>query len=80
MAREGQQYSGDGSHQLHAVRYAFGETRICRRFLRTFSEGQTPTGYFLDCWPAFDRLARVAQKQIDGAYWGPLLSSYRRDT
>ncbi len=73
MARERQQYSGDGGHQLHALRYAFGETRLCRRFLRTFSEGLTPEGYFLDCWPAFDRLARVAQKQIDGAYWGPLL-------
>ena len=33
----------------------------------------TPEGYFLDCWPAFDRLARVMQRQIDGAYWGPLL-------
>ena len=33
----------------------------------------TPDGYFLDCWPAYDRLARVAQKQVDGAYWGPLL-------
>lgn len=73
MARERQQYSGDGGHQLLALRYAFGETRICRRFLRTFSEGLTPEGYFLDCWPAFDRLARVAQKQVDGAYWGPLL-------
>jgi alpha-L-rhamnosidase len=71
--RERQQYSGDGGHQLHAIRYAFGETRICRRFLRTFSEGLTPEGYFMDSWPAYDRLARVAQKQIDGAYWGPLL-------
>jgi alpha-L-rhamnosidase len=73
MGRERQQYSGDGGHQLQAVRYAFGETRICRRYLRTFSEGLTPGGYFMDCWPAWDRLARVSQKQIDGAYWGPLL-------
>ena len=73
MGRERQQYSGDGGHQLHAVRYAFGETRLPARFLRTFSEGMTPQGYFLDCWPAYDRLARVMQKQIDGAYWGPLL-------
>ena len=73
MGRERQQYSGDGGHQLHAIRYAFGETRLPARFLRTFSEGMTPEGYFLDCWPAYDRLARVMQKQIDGAYWGPLL-------
>ena len=73
MARERQQYSGDGGHQLHAIRYAFGETRLPARFLRTFSEGMTPQGYFLDCWPAYDRLTRVMQKQIDGAYWGPLL-------
>lgn len=73
MARERQQYSGDGGHQLIAIRTVFGEPRLSRRFLRTFSEGQAPEGYFLDSWPAFDRLARVAQKQIDGAYWGPLL-------
>jgi alpha-L-rhamnosidase len=73
MGRERQQYSGDCGPQLYALRYAFGETRLPRRFLRTFSEGLTPNGYFLDCWPAFDRLARVMQKQIDGAYWGPLL-------
>lgn len=72
MGRERQQYSGDGGHQLLAVR-CLGEPRLAARFLRTFSEGQTPDGYFLDCWPAFDRLARVMQKQIDGAYWGPLL-------
>ena len=73
MARERQQYSGDGGHQLLAVRSVLGETRLPKRFLRTFSEGQTPEGYFLDTWPAFDRLARVLQKQVDGAYWGPLL-------
>jgi hypothetical protein len=73
MGRERQQYSGDGGHQLYALRYACGETRLPARFLRTFSEGQTPQGYFLDTWPAFDRLARVSQRQIDAAYWGPLL-------
>jgi len=73
MARERQQYSGDGGHQLLAVRSVFGETRLPKRFLRTFSEGQSPDGYFLDSWPAFDRLARVMQKQIGAAYWGPLL-------
>ena len=73
MARERQQYSGDGGHQLLAIRCAMGEPRLSQRFLRTFGEGQTQEGYFLDCWPAFDRLARLMQRQIDGAYWGPLL-------
>ncbi len=73
MGRERQQYSGDGGHQLIAIRSVLGEPRLSARFLRTFSEGLTRDGYFLDCWPAYDRLARVAQKQVDGAYWGPLL-------
>lgn len=73
MGRERQQYSGDCGPQLLAIRYGFGETRLPQRFLRTFSEGMSPDGYFMDCWPAFDRLARVMQKQIQGAYWGPLL-------
>ncbi len=73
MGRERQQYSGDGAHQLHAIRYAFGETRLGRRYLRTFSEGLTKDGYFLDCWPAGDRLARIPQREMDAAFWGPLL-------
>jgi alpha-L-rhamnosidase len=73
MGRERQQYSGDGGHQLHAVRYAFGDTKAPRRYLGTFSEGLMKDGYFADSWPAYDRLARVSQKQMDGAYWGPLL-------
>ena len=73
MARERQQYSGDCGHQLHAVRTGFGDTLLSRRYLRTFSEGLTQAGYFLDCWPGFDRLARVMQREIDGAMWGPLL-------
>lgn len=73
MGRERQQYSGDCGPQVFVARYALGDTLVARRYLRTFSEGQTPAGYFMDCWPAFDRLARVMQKQIDGAFWGPLL-------
>lgn len=73
MGRERQQYSGDGSHQLHAIRYTFGEHRLPARFLTTFSQGITPEGFFLDCWPAYDRLARVLQRQIGASYWGPLL-------
>lgn len=73
MGRERQQYSGDCGPQLFAIRYGFGETRLPARYLRTFSEGLTPEGYFLDCWPAFDRLARVMQKQVQAAHWGPIL-------
>ncbi|MCU0784992.1 MAG: alpha-L-rhamnosidase N-terminal domain-containing protein [Verrucomicrobia bacterium] len=73
MGRERQQYSGDGGHQMHAIRYAFGEPLIVARYLRTFSEGLTKSGFFLDCYPAFDRLARLPQRELDAAYWGPLL-------
>jgi alpha-L-rhamnosidase len=73
MARERQQYSGDCGHQLQAVRFAFGETRNCARYLKTFSQGLTLDGYFLDCWPAFDRLARLMQRQMGTTAWGPLL-------
>jgi hypothetical protein len=73
MARERQQYSGDCGHQLHAVYLAFGETRQPARYLTTFSQGQTLEGYFLDCWPAYDRLARLIERQFDLTRWGPLL-------
>ncbi len=73
MGRERQQYSGDGSHQLHAVYLAFGETKQPARFVRTFSQGITEEGFFLDCWPAYDRLARLWERQIQVSYWGPLV-------
>ena len=73
MGRERQQYSGDGAHLLHATRLVCGDRQLARRFLRTFPMGQTPDGFFLDCWPAFDRLNRVAQRQVGATPWGPLL-------
>ena len=73
MGRERQQYSGDGGHQLHAIYYTFGETRLPARFVRTFSQGMTLDGYFLDCWPAYDRLARLMERQLGLTPWGPLL-------
>jgi len=73
MARERQQYSGDCGHQLHAVYMTFGETRLPARYLRTFSEGMTIDGYFLDCWPAYDRLARLMERQLHLTGWGPIL-------
>lgn len=71
--RERQQYSGDVAHQQHAIRFAFGDTRHGARFIKTFSQGLTLDGYFLDCWPAFDRLARLMQRQVGATVWGPIL-------
>lgn len=73
MARERQQYSGDGGHQTHALYYAFGEMRQPARYLTTFSQGQMKEGFFLDCWPAYDRLARLVERQFGLTGWGPLL-------
>ncbi|MEW5900856.1 MAG: alpha-L-rhamnosidase N-terminal domain-containing protein [Acidobacteriota bacterium] len=73
MARERQQYSGDAGHQTHAIYFAFGETRQPARYLATFSQGQTLDGFFLDCWPAYDRLARLVERQFGLTSWGPLL-------
>jgi hypothetical protein len=73
MARERQQYSGDCGHQLHAIYLAFGEIRQPARYLTTFSQGQTLDGYFLDCWPAYDRLARLVERHFELTKWGPIL-------
>ena len=73
MARERQQYSGDGGHQMHAVHLAFGERRLVARYLTTWSQGLTKDGYFMDCWPAYDRLARLVERQFDLSGWGPIL-------
>ncbi len=73
MGRERQQYSGDGGHQLHAIRYLFGETRLPSRFLTTFSQGITSGGYFLDSWPGFDRMARMMTRPMGLGGWGPIL-------
>ena len=73
MGRERQQYSGDIGHTLHAIFFAFGETRQPARFVDTFSQGLTNTGYYLDCWPAYDRLARLPEREMQLTRWGPLL-------
>lgn len=73
MARERQQYSGDGSHQLHPIYQCLGDSKLPLRFINTFSQGLTTDGYFLDCWPAFDRLARIAERQMQLTDWGPIL-------
>lgn len=73
VGRERQQYSGDVSHQLEAVRYATGDWSLARRFLVTYGQGLTLDGYFLDCWPGYDRLHRLAQRQLGATGWGPIL-------
>lgn len=73
MGRERQQYSGDCGHQLHAIWDTYGELRQPARFLNTFSQGITSDGFFLDCWPAYDRLARLMERQLQLTQWGPLL-------
>lgn len=71
--RERQQYSGDIGHELHALYSVFGESRLPARYLNTFSQGLTVDGFFLDTWPAYDRLNRLAQRQLGLTPWGPLL-------
>lgn len=73
MARERQQYSGDCGHQVPMLYAAFGDTALAARYLNTFSQGLTLEGYFLDCWPAYDRLARLMERQIGLTEWGPIL-------
>ncbi len=73
MGRERQQYSGDCGHQLHAIFQVLGDSKVPARFLTTYSQGITHDGYFLDCWPAYDRLARMMQRQLSLTIWGPLL-------
>lgn len=73
MARERQQYSGDCSHQLHAVRLGFGEWSLSRRFLEQFGYGQMLNGVWFDSWPGYDRYARLAQRQIGASGWGSLV-------
>lgn len=73
VGRERQQYSGDIGHELHALYRVFGETRLPARYLNTYSQGMTLEGFFLDTWPAYDRLNRLAQRQLGLTPWGPLL-------
>ena len=73
MGRERQQYSGDIGHLIHPLHHAFGEEKLPARYLNTYSQGLTKEGFFMDCWPAYDRLNRLAQRQLDLTPWGPLL-------
>jgi alpha-L-rhamnosidase len=73
VGRERQQYSGDIGHMLHALHTGFGESRLPFRFVDTFSQGLTLGGFFMDSWPAYDRLNRMAQRQLGLTPWGVLL-------
>ncbi|HKO80856.1 MAG TPA: alpha-L-rhamnosidase N-terminal domain-containing protein, partial [Chitinophagaceae bacterium] len=73
MARERQQYSGDLGHMVHALLYGMDAKDMVARYLITFSQGLTAGGFFLDCWPAYDRLARLQQRELGMTSWGPLL-------
>lgn len=73
MGRERQQYSGDVGHVLHSVFLTMGEPAMAARFINTYSQGMTSQGFFLDCWPAFDRLARLMEREMQLTRWGPLL-------
>lgn len=73
MGRERQQYSGDIGHVIHPLLAGFGEADLVKRYCNTYSQGLTTAGYFLDCWPAFDRLARFMEREMGITEWGPLL-------
>ena len=73
--RERQQYGQDGSRPLYAIRYAYGDAQLSTRFLFTFGKGMTENGYYLDTWPASDRLGRITYKQIGGTFWSPVLDA-----
>lgn len=73
IGRERQQYSGDCAHQVATALLVFGDKRLPARYLRTWGQGQTLEGYFLDCWPAYDRLERIAQRQMNLSTFGPIL-------
>jgi alpha-L-rhamnosidase len=73
MGRERQQYSGDVGHQVHPLFFAFGDFNLPKRYINTFSQGITLDGFFMDSWPAYDRLARIAQRQMNLTMWGPII-------
>jgi alpha-L-rhamnosidase len=73
MGRERQQYSGDVGHQIHSLFSAFGDQHLPLRFVNTFSQGITLDGFFMDSWPAYDRLARIPQRQMGLTMWGPII-------
>lgn len=74
MARERQQYSGDCNHQVYAFSYLYGpQEPAVRRYYETFGDGMSLDGYYIDCWPGWDRMNRLAQVQVGMSMWSPIL-------
>jgi hypothetical protein len=66
-----QQSSGGPSQLLHATRLVCGDQQLARRFLRSYSMGQTGEGFFLEAWPAHEPLRRIAQRAVGATSGGP---------
>ncbi len=73
MARERQQYSGDGGHQIHALYQFFRPEPLLTRYINTFSQGSSLEGYFMDSWPGWDRMVRIFERELQLTAWGPIL-------
>ena len=73
MARERQQYSGDGGHQIHALYPFFRPEPLLTRYINTFSQGSSLEGYFMDSWPGWDRMVRIFERELQLTAWGPIL-------
>jgi alpha-L-rhamnosidase len=73
MSRERNQYSGGISLSRHAIHTLAGENRQVARFLRSFSQGSTADGYFMDTWPSHDRIARLGQRVLEATHCGAIL-------
>lgn len=73
MSRERNQYSGGMSLCRHAIHMLAGENIQVARFLRSFSQGSTAEGYFMDCWPSHDRITRMGQRVLEATHTGTLL-------
>jgi alpha-L-rhamnosidase len=73
MGRERDQYSGNVSLCRHAIHSLAGENRQVARFLRSYSQGSTAEGYFMDVWPSHDRLVRMGQRLLEATHCGAIL-------
>lgn len=73
MARERQQYSGDGGHSIHALYQFFRPDSLLTRYVNTFSQGSSLEGFFMDSWPGWDRMVRIFERQLQLTAWGPIL-------
>jgi hypothetical protein len=73
MSRERNQYSAGVSLCRHAILTLAGAQLQVARFLRSYSQGMTPDGYFMDAWPSHDRITRMGQRVLEATHTGSLL-------